>query len=203
MICTECKEEKDPTQFEKYRSKCKKCKGNQSSEWRRNNRERVSVVRRKNRLENLDEHIKKDKEKREKNTEAYLNRIKRYREKYPERCREATRKWQKNNPEKAIEWRRNNKDKCLEYTYRWREKHPEKAIVSQRKAIQIQRVKFPEKNKARKLVFTALREGFMMRPDKCSDCNKECKPDAHHPDYSKPLEVIWLCRECHNKEHGK
>jgi hypothetical protein len=39
------------------------------------------------------------------------------------------------------------------------------------------------------------------RPTCCSQCKKEGKVDGHHPDYDKPLSVIWLCRSCHMLEH--
>lgn len=61
----------------------------------------------------------------------------------------------------------------------------------------------PLKSKARSLVRTALRNGSLIRPDKCSECNKECIPEAHHYDYSKPLEVEWLCKQCHENTHHK
>jgi hypothetical protein len=28
---------------------------------------------------------------------------------------------------------------------------------------------------------------------------KECKPNAHHTDYTIPLRVRFFCRQCHNK----
>ncbi len=34
----------------------------------------------------------------------------------------------------------------------------------------------------------------------CQACHKK-KGIAHHPDYSKPLQIIWLCRKCHSKVH--
>lgn len=41
-------------------------------------------------------------------------------------------------------------------------------------------------------------------PDTCSMCGvKSSDIHAHHIDYNKPLEVVWLCRECHLAEHGK
>jgi hypothetical protein len=37
---------------------------------------------------------------------------------------------------------------------------------------------------------------------KCSVCGAD-KPDKHHPDYDKPLEVVFLCRRCHIAEHKR
>jgi len=39
------------------------------------------------------------------------------------------------------------------------------------------------------------------RPCFCESCGIQCKPEAHHCDYDKPLEVMWLCRKCHNQWH--
>jgi len=49
----------------------------------------------------------------------------------------------------------------------------------------------------------AVDSGMFERPNKCSKCQIECKPHGHHTDYSKPLDVVWLCEECHLKEHGR
>lgn len=35
----------------------------------------------------------------------------------------------------------------------------------------------------------------------CSSCGSE-QAEKHHEDYSKPLEVKWLCRPCHIQEHN-
>ena len=48
-----------------------------------------------------------------------------------------------------------------------------------------------------------IRLGLLIRPTKCKKCKKECKTQAHHKDYTKPSEVIWLCRSCHTKLHYK
>jgi len=36
----------------------------------------------------------------------------------------------------------------------------------------------------------------------CEVCGKK-RVQAHHKDYSKPLEVIWLCRKHHRQIHAK
>ena len=49
----------------------------------------------------------------------------------------------------------------------------------------------------------AIRSGRIIRPGKCSDCGKKCKPHGHHEDYTKPLEVELLCPVCHGRRHWK
>lgn len=50
---------------------------------------------------------------------------------------------------------------------------------------------------ARRYVVQAIKSGALSRPSVCERCDKPCKPDAAHTDYSKPLDVRWLCRGCH------
>lgn len=49
----------------------------------------------------------------------------------------------------------------------------------------------------------AIRNKTIVRPDNCSECKVKGKIHGHHYDYTKPLEVIWLCHKCHMKEHRK
>lgn len=59
------------------------------------------------------------------------------------------------------------------------------------------RVANPEKVAAQHAVAAAIRSGLLVRPDRCSECDRACRPDAHHEDYSRPLDVVWTCRRCH------
>lgn len=61
--------------------------------------------------------------------------------------------------------------------------------------------KFKHKQAARHIVNEKIRKGEIVRPSKCSRCGKEKFVYAHHNDYEKPLEVIWLCRGCHADIH--
>jgi hypothetical protein len=64
------------------------------------------------------------------------------------------------------------------------------------------RAKSPEKYRAQKIAQHAIRSGALVRPDACSQCGVGCKPHGHHDDYTKPLELRWLCRACHLKHHN-
>lgn len=56
-----------------------------------------------------------------------------------------------------------------------------------------------EKRKAHAMAGNAIRDGRLIRQP-CEVCGKT-KVDAHHDDYSKPLEVRWLCRRHHADVH--
>jgi hypothetical protein len=62
--------------------------------------------------------------------------------------------------------------------------------------------KNPDKIRARLKVYYAIKTGKLKRPDHCLRCGLICTPQGHHPDYSKPLKVVWLCDSCHKKEHS-
>jgi len=65
--------------------------------------------------------------------------------------------------------------------------------------------------KANDILERAMRYGKIHNPGKCSVCGttgefKDGRTEiqAHHPDYNKPLEILWLCQKCHfqwHKEH--
>lgn len=64
----------------------------------------------------------------------------------------------------------------------------------------IRRARHPEKDRARRLVNYAVRAGNLI-PLPCKKCG--AKAQAHHHDYSKPLDVEWLCFKHHREEHGQ
>ena len=61
------------------------------------------------------------------------------------------------------------------------------------------RAKNKEKYVAHYLLHNAVRDKRIVRPDKCEICGKDCVPHGHHADHAKPLEVVWLCAECHGQ----
>ncbi len=56
----------------------------------------------------------------------------------------------------------------------------------------------PEKRRARDIVRLAKKKGDLI-PVLCF-CG--VNSEAHHVDYSKPLEVVWLCKRHHRVAHG-
>lgn len=126
-----------------------------------------------------------------------------HREKRLERCKQ----WRIDNQEYAREyrreWLRNNLENWEEYTKKWREKNSEynkNYRENNHEKIREQRKRYREMNQ---IIIKAQRianKAFPIR-QKCSvfGCNE--LGEKHHPNYKKPLEIIWLCRNHHREYH--
>jgi len=76
---------------------------------------------------------------------------------------------------------------------RYRKKHSQQTLA------------WDKRNKEKRLAYgkirRALKAGIIEKPKTCKRCS-ETHIHAHHPDYSKPLEVLWLCPMHHKAEHS-
>lgn len=85
-----------------------------------------------------------------------------------------------------------------EYMKVWRKSS--KGRDSRYRELLEQRRKFPEKYQAYLAVQRAVRAKELVKAP-CSICGSERNIHAHHDDYTKPLDVIWLCRKHHQERH--
>lgn len=59
--------------------------------------------------------------------------------------------------------------------------------------------KYPERRMANHIVKNAIKRGDLVSLP-CIICGK--KAQGHHPDYSRPLDVVWLCPKHHQETHA-
>ena len=86
-----------------------------------------------------------------------------------------------------------------------REYDRQRAKTPQRKAhIRETTMQWRTKNeagyKAHTAVSNAIRDGRLIK-EPCLFCDAH-EVHAHHRDYAKPLEVVWLCPKCHHRLHA-
>lgn len=70
----------------------------------------------------------------------------------------------------------------------WRKDHPLTGVAKQR-------------YKARRVAQNRRRDGKLL-PEPCRFCGSESS-QMHHPDYAKPLDVVWVCKPCHLELHRR
>jgi len=102
---------------------------------------------------------------------------------------------------KIIEYRKNldyvTKEK--EYYKNWYSKNGRNRAKDYIKKICEWRNSNPEKVKAQQLLQYAVKKNVIQK-EHCKVCGNN-KTVAHHVDYSRPLNVIWLCQQCHKNVH--
>lgn len=97
------------------------------------------------------------------------------------------------------EYRIAHRVECNEYSraYQQRPEEKQKRVERQREYRKKYRIRF----QARKKVLTALNNGELIKTP-CDVCGV-AKVEAHHADYTKPLEVRWLCSQHHREVEGR
>jgi hypothetical protein len=98
---------------------------------------------------------------------------------------------------KTLLYRNANLDKARAASRDWHAKHPAETAENLKKT----KARAPWKQNARVKVHRAIRAGTLV-PRPCEVCGSP-KAQAHHDDYSKPLDVRWLCHLHHMERHRK
>jgi hypothetical protein len=196
-ICCTCKTEKTELYFCKCKSnkdglskQCKECEHerkrikyyknieetrNKKKENASKNREKRNEKVRDNYYANLEESRQRSRDKYYKNREEILQKNKE---------KNHTPEQRKKLNERAKKWRSDQKELYNAYQRIYRRSNKLKIAAVQK-------------------VNDALRWGRLSKPLNCEICNVEGNMQGHHKDYTKPLEVQWLCRKCHCKQHNK
>lgn len=109
-------------------------------------------------------------------------------------CTKADRASYRNaNPETVRESKREyaKMPRILAEKRAYQKTHPEKHLAASRRYA----AKYPERYAARIAVGVAVRNGQLTKQP-CEVCGNP-KAEAHHDDYTKPLEVRWFCNQHH------
>ena len=115
------------------------------------------------------------------------------------KCKECTKK-------DSIKCRNNN----IEYYRLFDRKRGNRMTAEQRKVQNKKnrnkpiawRKKYPERYFAHNELNKALKRGDIVKPDKCIGCLEVSRLHGHHDDYSKPLDVLWMCIQHHRDLHN-
>ena len=95
------------------------------------------------------------------------------------KCIDSKQKWyySPRGRQKMAEWRRKNVKRRVAHSRAWDKRNP-------------------ERTRAGVIARRACKMGILKKQP-CFICGSRKKVEKHHDDYSKPLDVTWLCRPCH------
>jgi hypothetical protein len=222
-VCSTCKEEKDRSLFgsdkrlkDGLRSQCKACHKKTSDAWREKNPEKYKASIRKAYLKNREHNLEKarvqwrnlseeEKKRRAKNCKKYYEKKREvYLENRKKRRLSKTEEEKNRDRLKAKKYYEKNKETIKARAKKYYENFSEQ----QKKDLVIRtkewRARNREKANAWSAVGNALFTGEIEKPPYCELCGVfHVKIHAHHEDYSKPLDVIWLCHDCHMSLHSE
>ena len=93
-----------------------------------------------------------------------------------------------------VKWRAENRERIHQYMRDNKGRWPAQTR-------QVSKQRTPEAIAARDALNNAVRLKKVIKPSKCEACEATVRLHGHHDDYSKPLDVRWLCTPCHVELH--
>ena len=109
--------------------------------------------------------------------------------------------WKKQNPDKVKEINHRGREGQSEYYRKWYKMGGRNRAENYNQIILLWQKNHPKECKVHYEVKKAIRKGELAKPLNCILCGKKGKINAHHDDYNKPFEILWVCSSCHKKIH--
>lgn len=113
--------------------------------------------------------------------------------------------WAKKHPgkvkQKEKRRREKHKEKIAKYYREWYAKGGRNRAKNYAQVIMVWQKNHPVERKVRHIVERAIQKGELTRPLYCALCGRESRIQAHHEDYSKAFDILWVCASCHKKIH--
>ncbi len=220
-ICSRCGLLKPVSQYHKcgggrHRPNCKSCHMIDVMNWRRKNQDTIRLQHRKYYAAHKELCLARAREWHSRHPDygkKYasdpIHKVmkkesdRRYYQNHREKLLEKTKKWQREHPEFRERYKQYRKEHPLPAMTM--KKYARKSYLKHRTEI-IERCrrwqhKYPERYHAQSILNRGIITGYVQRPRECSSCGREKLIHGHHPDYTKPFEVIWLCPSCHKLLH--
>lgn len=201
--CCRCHSEKEESEFPKQKNRkdglssyCKQCNKLRVREWENKNYEKSDKRRKLWRKLNSKKVVSDVNEWRKENPEKHKAIAKKYYEKHREEILIKKKIWNEQHPEYLKQWYEKNKIKRIRRPIQYSNT---RSALTKRKYEKLH----PDRALAHQKVTHLIKSGKILKSSNCILCGKECKTEAHHPDYSKPLDVMWICRKCHIDIHYK
>ena len=119
-----------------------------------------------------------------------------------EKARIRDRRWKQQHPERAkadgLLYYQRHREAIVAKARKWYRDHKVRAVSRQAAWY----AAHPEVRRAHTAVHNAVQRGVLIKPNVCTRCGAPTPKrllDGHHPDYAKPLEVVWVCKRCHRQ----
>lgn len=135
---------------------------------------------------------------RKENSEFYTN---------DNTCKECRKAMVRKNRAKNADYYREYDKKRYKEDPRVRQRHRRYQSTEQgKRSIEKSRRRYIEKNPIKRaahvILGNAVRDGKILKPDRCEACgSSDARIHGHHDDYAYPLSVRWLCPVCHRAWH--